>query len=384
MTDTTNTTGHLLCLLPFPEPLPLTDRIKKQHHQLKFSYRQFTIGADWKASEGLPDEIWKDVTVLFTLTQYPRDMKLAPNLQLVQIFSTGTDHISKLPVYTDSTVPITNAAGVPAPVIAEWVIMTILVATRKYNTLRDWQLSRTWDNGGKGKGLFSSSPSTLGKRIGIIGYGGIGRQVANIARAMGMEVFAYTANPRTSPESKRYTGYSIPNTGDADGSIPSQWFHGTDKNSLHEFLGQGIDYLLLSLPLTKLTPNLLGEAEFDILSKRNTFIINISRGEVIDQDSLIKALRAYEEDSSGVHGQGRKGLSGAALDVAVPEPLPKDHPLWGAPNCIITPHISGLYSDYGGHVFQVLEMNLQRLAGREKFLNLIDRETGYSSAVEKN
>ena len=212
-------------------------------------------------------------------------------LELVHLFCTGTDHISDLPIYTEFDVAVTTSAGAPAPIIAEWVIMNILIASHKYNTLRDWQLKHAWDESGGGKALFTTVSSTVGKRLGILGYGAVGRQVANIAHSMGMKVIAHTASPRQSPASKQYRGYGIPNTGDPNGEIPSEWYHGTDKDSIHDFLAQGMDYLLVSVPLNKTTRNLLGKREFEILTEsHNTFVINISRGEIIDQGALIEAL----------------------------------------------------------------------------------------------
>ena len=291
--------------------------------------------------------------------------------------SAGTNHIWNLPIYAETSIPITTSAGVPAPMIAEWAVMDILVASHKYNTLRDWQLQH--DAGGN-KGLFNTVSSTIGKRIGILGYGAIGRQVAKVTKAMGMEVIAYTATLRDTVESKQYKGFCIPDTGDPSGEIPTQWHAGTDKKSLHDFLNTELDYLLISLPLTKSSEALLGKAEFMILAKKNAFIINVSRGEILVQEDLIEALTIYENGASSTLGQKRLGLSGAALDVTVPEPLPKDHPLWSAPNCIITPHICGISREYGSLAFQVLENNLQRLARGLKLLNQVNRETGYTSS----
>jgi lactate dehydrogenase-like 2-hydroxyacid dehydrogenase len=74
--------------------------------------------------------------------------------------------------------------------------------------------------------------------------------VARVAQAMGMSVIAYTASPRPTPESKKDNGFIVPGIGDPDGSIPAAWYHGTDKESMHEFLKQNIDLLVLSISLT--------------------------------------------------------------------------------------------------------------------------------------
>ena len=218
----------------------------------------------------------------------------------------------------------------------------------------------------------------VGQRLAVLGYGSIGRQVARVAKAMGMDVIAYTASPRKTPESKKDKGFIVPGTGDAEGEIPTAWYSGLDKESLHEFLAQDIDHLLISVPLTKETTHFLAASEFEILGrKRNAFISNISRGQIINQDDLITYLRKYNDNDPLKGGDGGGGLRGAALDVMDPEPLPKDSDLWEAPNCIITPHISGLGSEYTDRAFQVLEVNLDRREKGEKMINVVDRKRGY-------
>jgi phosphoglycerate dehydrogenase-like enzyme len=150
----------------------------------------------------------------------------------------------------------------------------------------------------------------------------------------------------------------------ADGSIPSQWYSGTDKASLHRFLQQDIDVLLVGVPLTADTRHALSTEEFDILSKKKAFISNIARGAIIDSNALRLALE-----------EGK--IRGAALDVTDPEPLPSGDPLWGAPNIFISPHVSGNTRDYAARAFSVFETNLERLAKGEKLLNVIDRKKGY-------
>ena len=260
--------------------------------------------------------------------------------------------------------------------------MTSLVASHKYNTLHDWQKESAWYGPGGANYMFQSISNNFNRRMGILGYGSIGRQVARLARGMGMDVVVATSSPRLTPESKRDTGYVVPGIGDPEGEVPSQWFTVKDKESLHEFLSQGLDQLLISVPLTKGTRGMLGEKEFEILGERNTFVINIARGEIIVQEDLISALEEFERDKDAKkEGRRRRGLRGAALDVTSPEPLPKDHPLWNAPNCIITPHMSSLSNDYSDRVLEVLEINLEKMATGQGLINAINKARGYSSSL---
>lgn len=181
-----------------------------------------------------------------------------------------------------------------------------------------------------------------------------------------MDVIAYTASPRNTPESKKDTGYIVPKTGDPDGTLPSTWYSGTDKASLHNFLKQDIDILLIAVPLTDSTHHFLGKKEFEILGKKNAFIINIARGAIVVQDELITALKKEEG-----------GLRGAALDVTDPEPLGPESELWDLDNVAVTPHVSGIGTEYVGRSFEILDRNLTRLERGEELINVVDRKRGY-------
>lgn len=191
---------------------------------------------------------------------------------------------------------------------------------------------------------------------GVLGYGAIGRQVGRLCRALGMELYAFTANERPTAESRAHRGVNIPDLGDAKGEFPSKWFHGKTKEALNDFLSQGYDLLVISLPLTRLSQKLMGEEQFRILSKRRTFVVNIARGPIVDQDALVQALE------TGL-------IRGAALDVTDPEPLPADHPLWKSKNCMITPHVSWLSTHQLGRIKGLLADNLERLYKGEELIN---------------
>lgn len=258
--------------------------------------------------------------------------------------------------------------------------MTALASSHYYNMLHDWQKEHKWGRSGVGESdvRLENLRDKVGQTLGVLGYGSIGRQVARVAKAMGMRVIAYTASPRPTRESKKDAGFIVPGTGDPDGSIPEEWFSGLDKESLHHFLGQKIDWLIISVPLTEQTTKLISAPELSILGKtKNSFVTNISRGQILDQTALLKSLRAYDAADPVKGGDGGGGVRGAALDVTDPEPLPEGDELWAAPNCIITPHVSGLGESYMDRVLQVFEANLEREEEGARLINVVDRKRGY-------
>ncbi|THC87325.1 hypothetical protein EYZ11_013230 [Aspergillus tanneri] len=289
------------------------------------------------------------------------------SLKIIHFISAGLDHSLHHPILQEISIHITTSSGVHGPPIAEWTLMNWLVASRKFTYTYENQKKHLW---GGITDYMQDIHDQVGKKVGILGYGSIGRQIGRVASALGMIVYAYTASPRSSPSSRRDNGFIVPGTGDRDGSIPVSWHHGTDKASLHAFLSIGLDHLVISLPLTPQTTHFLGAEEFALLAANahpghaKPYLTNISRGKVLDQGALINALRSGE-------------LSGAALDVADPEPLPENHPLWDAPNVQISPHVSSLGVEYFPRSFDVLKENLGRLERGEELVNEYKRGKGY-------
>ncbi|KAL2353129.1 hypothetical protein BJ546DRAFT_128319 [Cryomyces antarcticus] len=354
----------LLCVLPFQEPIKILDHLRKKFPDLEISFYHLKYAeVAWKTVKEVPKEIFKDITILVTLSALPPQQSDAPKLELIHFFSAGTNHVQNHPIYKDTDITLTTSSGIHGPQIAEWVLMTALVQSHKYNTLYEMQKKKNWDKNDT-EGDYHKVRDLVGQRLGVLGYGSIGRQVARVAKAMGMDVIAYTASPKDTPEKKKDAGFIVPHTGDPDGSIPSAWYSGLDKPSLHNFLSQDIDMLLVSVPLTPQTKHFLSTAELSILGKRHAFISNIARGQIIDTPALVSALK----DGT---------LRGAALDVTDPEPLPKDSELWDLPNVTITPHISGVGQAYTERAFQVLEVNLERRMKGEKLINVVRRDRGY-------
>ena len=201
----------------------------------------------------------------------------------------------------------------------------------------------------------------------------------------GARVAAFTLRPRHTDEERKETHkYIVPGTGDAEGVVPEAWFS-ADDDGLKEFLTWegGLDWLIITLPLTPQTTSLVGKTELELLSKSTNnktdtgagaFITNISRGKILDQASLLHHLKLFEDT------QGREGLRGAALDVTEPEPLPEGDELWDAPNLVMSAHVSGESEGYVGRALRVFEVNYGREArgvGVEGWVNVVDRGRGY-------
>jgi phosphoglycerate dehydrogenase-like enzyme len=188
----------------------------------------------------------------------------------------------------------------------------------------------------------------------LVGYGSIGREVARLARAFRMRVVAVKARP----DQRSFRGFAEPGTGDPDGSLPEA-IVGNDR--LAEAVA-GARWVVISLPLTDATRRLVDAAVLDAIPA-DAWLVNVGRGAVVDEDALVARLHAGS-------------IGGAVLDVFSQEPLPADHPLWSAPNAILTPHLSG-----GRDRFDVLAkltaQNLRRLLAGEPLVNEVALARGY-------
>ncbi|KAF2217775.1 hypothetical protein CERZMDRAFT_30813 [Cercospora zeae-maydis SCOH1-5] len=353
----------LLAVLPFPEPKDITQRLLQNFPALDINFVQTPFINDGRElCKLVPKHLWESATILVTLFAIPEPDEV-PNLEWIHLVSAGSNQMQNTDIYKETKITITTSSGIHGPQIAEWVWMTGLVHSHSYNQLYELQKRHEWGS----KGAQYPVRDWVGRRIGILGYGSIGRQVGRVAKAVGMEVLAFTATPKDTPESKKDHGFIVPGTGDPEGEVPVEWYSGVEKESLHNFLKQNLDWLVIAVPLTEQTRHFLGEEEFRVLShdgKRPALVTNIARGPIVDQPALIEALK----DGT---------LSGAALDVTDPEPLPADSELWGLKNVIITPHVSGNGVAYTERTFKVLEQNLEHREHGEKLINVVRRSRGY-------
>ncbi|ODQ63850.1 hypothetical protein NADFUDRAFT_52841 [Nadsonia fulvescens var. elongata DSM 6958] len=319
--------------------------------------------------EGFPTDrdFFIDADFLLTLRYLPATLDLAPKLQYAQLSQSGVDSVVNTEYVTKTDYPLCNASGVHGPQICEYVFMEILNHNHHAHYLMENQR----------KGFFELTVTEGGvedltdARIGVIGYGSIGRQIGRVAKAHGMKVIAYTSSPRTTPESRVENNMYVPsNTGDPQGLLPDEWHHGKTKEDFDNFLALAkLDYLVMALPLTPITNGMLGKKQFEIMTSgvnqgKKPMLVNIGRGPIVKTMELIDALN-------------NDVIGAAALDVTDPEPLPSDHPLWKTKNCTISPHRSGKSNKYVERVLEILIQNLKNMKDGKPLINTVSRHKGY-------
>lgn len=232
---------------------------------------------------------------------------------------------------------VTNMQGVHGPAIAEHVFGMLLTLTRDIGYHQHPDRRGAWEREGSGREAIALS----GRTMLVVGLGGIGREVARRAHGFDMEVLA-TRRSRTAPPA------FVDRQGTAD--------------DLEEMLPLA-DVVVLCVPLTDETEGLIDARTLGLM-KPGAYLVNIARGQVVDTDALVAALRS-----------GR--LAGACLDVTEPEPLPPGHALWDMPNVVITPHVASRAALTIGRKEALLEANLRRFGAGEPLLNVVDKTAGY-------
>ena len=229
--------------------------------------------------------------------------------------------------------------------IAEWnVAMMIALARDLRGMIRNQEQA-------KYEKVARFQQEVRGGVVGLWGYGGIGRETARLAKALGMTVHVLTR----SGVGPRGTNYALPGTGDPDGVLPDRVFVSGQENA---FLG-GLDFLILALPHTKQSTGLVGEKELRSLP-RSAFLLNPARGLIMQEQALLAALR-------------EGWIAGAALDTHFVYPLPPEHPLWRFPNVILTPHISGADRSklFPGRLADLFVQNVERFVAGQPLFNQV-------------
>jgi phosphoglycerate dehydrogenase-like enzyme len=277
-----------------------------------------------------------DVDALFgQLT--PDEYVQSKQLRWVQSSSAGVEWIARVPGLADSDIVVTNMRGAHAATIAEHTFAMLLALTRNLPGFAAHQARHEWGRAEVGVGVRGIKGLTMG----IVGFGNIGRAIARRATGFEMRVLAVDAEEVPPGE-----------------GVQEVW----PLSRLNEVCVQS-DVLTISAPITPRSRGMIGREQVGLL-KRGSYILQVSRGGIVDEPALVDALE-----------EGH--LHGAGLDVTATEPLPVGDPLWTAPNTIITPHTSA-YSDLTMQlVYEILSENVGRFVRGEPLMNMVDKRRGY-------
>lgn len=300
----------------------------------------------------VPDEAWASAQVLYTNCVVP-EPEQAPQLRWIQAHTAGIDHLWDQPIIQTADVLLTTTSGIHAPAVTEYVFTMMLAFAHRLPAMVEHKARSEWPSGDRRAFM----PRLLrGSTVGIVGYGSVGREIARVAQTFGMDVLAVKRDVRQPVETD---GYVLPGHGDPEGVF----FHRLYPPEALVSMVRECDFVVLAVPLTEATRGMVNAGVLEAM-KPSAYLINVSRGGVVDDETLAEALQ-------------RRVIAGAASDVFESEPLPSDSPLWKLPTLIISPHLAGAAADYREQAAQVFVENLKRYLARKDLLNLVDRTRGY-------
>jgi phosphoglycerate dehydrogenase-like enzyme len=274
----------------------------------------------------------------------PKNFDDLTDLEFMQISTVGYEHLRPLGL-ADRPLRVCNARGLFDTAIAEWNLAMMINLRRDLRGMIRNQERAIWDRDAR------FGQEIRGQVVGLWGYGGIGRETARLAKAFGMTVCVLS---RSGGGPRRDT-YVLPGAGDPEGTLPDRIF---SPGQQMDFLA-ALDYLILALPHTQRTTGLIGVRELRALP-RTAFLLNPSRGPIVDEQALLTALR-------------ENWIAGAALDTHFVYPLPPEHPLWRMPNVILSPHISGddQSTAFPARMGDLFVQNVERYLAGRPLLNLV-------------
>ncbi|MEH2360642.1 D-2-hydroxyacid dehydrogenase [Nostoc sp.] len=257
----------------------------------------------------------------------------APGLRWQQTPSAGVNHILT-PIFLEHDIILTNAAGVHAIPISEFVLTLILYHAKQLRQLQADHDQHRWEKS------WLVLPELANSTVLIIGTGNIGQAIADRAKAFGARVWGGRLRPEPLPNFDKIVG--------AD-----EW---------HALLPE-VDYIIVATPLTPETKGLINETVLRSLPS-HAYLINVGRGAVVDESALTKALT-------------EGWIAGAGLDTVSIEPLPPESPLWSLPNLLITPHTSAISPALKGRIAALFLDNLERYRAGQPLRNVVNKQAGY-------
>lgn len=292
------------------------------------------------ASETEVMEKIRTATILVSTPVSASTISAGAELRWIQSLAAGIEGwLNSVP----PTIPITRMTGVYERYMAEYVFAHLLFDSQKLEELAHAQAHRTWERMNQYGPLAAKYTRSLaGLTLGVAGLGHVGTAVARLAKAFGMHVIGLRRSSNR------------PSSG---GEVADSYF---GRSELDEFLA-GLDVLVLTLPATPETNGMFGIREFRLLPRGAT-VMNIGRGQAIDEVGLLTALR-----------EGQVGR--AVIDTFRQEPLPMDSPMWDAPNITVTPHMAGAV--YAHELARVVALNIRSFLRGQIPDPIVDRSLGY-------
>jgi phosphoglycerate dehydrogenase-like enzyme len=325
-------------------PDRLIDRLRAVSPELKL--RVYPTG---EASE-IPEDQLGEMEVLYTRRALPEPEQV-PNLRWIQFHWSGIDPFVDHSLLR-SEIQVTTLSGAAVPQMAEFVLTMMMAAGHHLPEMIEQRRNKSW-----AEDRFTRfRPLELrGSTVGIVGYGSIGREIARLGAAFGARVLATKRDLKT----LEHTGYLPEGLGDPQAELPARIY---PPQALASMAAE-CDFLVITVPLTSETRGLVGEAVLRRM-KPTAYLIDVSRGGVVDHGALVEALNGG-------------WIAGAALDVFPVEPLPPNSPLWELPNLIVSPHVAGTSGQYLERATELFAENLRRYLAREPLLNRYDPRLGY-------
>ncbi|MCF8111120.1 MAG: D-2-hydroxyacid dehydrogenase [Desulfobacteraceae bacterium] len=275
-----------------------------------------------------------ETEVLLTFFQCSREiLDAAPRLKWVQAITAGVDYMP-LDVIFSRGITLTNGRGIHRIHMAEYALAAMICLARSFHLMFRNQARRKWDR-------TPPQDEIYGATLGIVGLGEIGEEIAKKASVFGMRVIGVKRSPQPVEHVDKVYG-------------PEDMGVVFEKS----------DYVINLLPLTSGTHKLIDGKYFSLMGE-NACFINMGRGQTVNEDDLIDALR-------------EKKIRAAVSDVFYKEPLPEDSPLWDMENIIITPHICGQSPNYTKRAFEIIDHNLGvYTTGSGEMINIVDPDAGY-------
>ena len=277
-----------------------------------------------------------EVSACYSLT--PEIFSSLGGLKWIHFGATGVDGIL-FPELVESDVILTRAVGFHSKITAEHSIAMMLYFERKFAESIKFMQTRKWSQ----REIAKQNGTLSGKTLGILGYGNVGKALAEMAKSFGMRVIVTS---RSAAEGTELSGVDV--------VYPLK--------KLEELISES-DYFAICAPLTNETQGLIDAGKLSHM-KESAVLINAARGAIVDETALIHAL-------------SQKKIAGAGLDVFETEPLPEESPLFGLDNVFLSPHVAGNFAGYTPLAASDFGKNLRRYLNGEPLKNVVDKSLGY-------